>query len=807
MKISYNWLKEYLNIDISKEDVSSLLTDIGLEVEGFEVISNVKGGLQGIVIGKIITKVQHPNADRLSLTNVDIGEKDYLQIVCGAPNVEVGLIVPVATVGTRLYSDNDSYKIKRSKIRGELSNGMICGEDEIGLGSKTDGIMVLDPDIKPGTLASDYFSLGSDIIFNIGLTPNRTDAMGHIGVARDLMTVLNNNGNSFKISKPSVSSFNIENRDKEIKVEVLDNNLCPRYSGVSISNISISESPEWLEDRLKAIGLNPVNSIVDITNYVLHETGQPLHAFDINKINGNKIIVSTVKEKTSFTTLDNKIIKLSSNDLMINDENKPMCIAGIFGGVNSSVTNQTTDIFLESAYFDPVSIRKTSKRHKLNTDASFRYERGCDPNMTLYALKRAALLISEICGGVISSEVIDIYPNKIKDKEIKLSYNRMDKIIGQVIPREKVKSILKDLEIKIINSTKEGLQLLVPPYRVDVQRDIDIIEEILRIFGFNRIDIPKKINSSISFSEGLDSEGLVNTISDLLSANGFNEVMNNSISKNNHTKLIDSLNSAENVNILNPLSQDLNILRQSLLFSGLENIIYNQNRRNHNIKIYEFGKTYNYKNNTYKENKHLQMLACGRIRSENWNYNSDKVDFYFIKDKVEHIIRRIGIKSLKTELKDCLGFSSGMIYKFKDKNLVSFGKIKTSICKVFGIKSTVYGANFDWDLVLELANYTKTKYQEISKYQEVRRDLSLMVDINVSFDELTRIAKKTDHSILKKINLFDVYDGVELPKDKKSYALSFMFEDTSKTLTDKIVDEVMEKLIKSFQDKAGAIIR
>ena len=807
MKISYNWLKEYLNINISKEDVSSLLTDIGLEVEGFEEISSVKGGLQGIVIGKIISKEQHPNADRLCLTYVDIGEKDYLQIVCGAPNVEVGLVVPVATVGTRLYSDDDSFKIKRSKIRGELSNGMICGEDEIGLGSKTDGIMVLDPDIKPGTLASDYFSLGSDIIFNIGLTPNRTDAMGHIGVARDLMTVLNNNGNSFKITKPSISSFNVENRDREIKVEVLDSSLCPRYSGVSISNISISESPKWLEDRLKAIGLNPVNNIVDITNYVLHETGQPLHAFDLNKIEGNKIIVSTVKEKTSFTTLDNKKIKLTSKDLMINNENKPMCIAGIFGGIDSCVTNQTTDIFLESAYFDPISIRKTSKRHKLYTDASFRYERGCDPNMTLYALKRAALLIAEICGGVISSEVIDCYPNQIKDKEIQLSYTRMDQIIGQVIPRGKVKSILKDLEIEIINSNNQGLQLLVPPYRVDVQREIDIIEEILRIFGFNNIDIPNKINSSISYSEGLDSEDLVNIISDLLSTNGFNEVMNNSITKHTYTKLIDSLNPADNVNILNPLSKDLNILRQSLLFSGLENIIYNQNRRNHDIKIYEFGNIYNYKNSSYNENKHLQLLATGRIRSENWNYNSDKVDFYFIKEKVDHIIKRIGIKSLKTELKDCLGFSNGMIYKFKDIRLVSFGKVKNSICNDFGIKSSVYGANFDWDLVLKLANYTKTKYKEITKYQEVRRDLSLMVDIKISFGELNRIAKKTDNSILKNVHLFDVYDGDELPKDKKSYALSFIFEDTSRTLTDTIVDKVMEKLIKSFKDKAGAIIR
>ena len=807
MNISYNWLKNYLNLELPTEEVSTLLTDTGLEVEGIKEEESIKGGLKGVLIGEVLTKVQHPNADRLSITTVNVGADEPLQIVCGAPNVAVGQKVLVATVGTLLYDGDESFKIKKGKIRGEVSLGMICAEDELGLGKGHDGIMVLDADAKVGIPAAEYFKLESDIVFEIGLTPNRSDAMGHIGVARDLMTVLNHKGKKLEMCRPSVKSFEVANTTNTIAVEVADADLCPRYSGVSISGITIADSPKWLQNKLKAIGLAPINNVVDITNYVMHEIGQPLHAFDIAKIEGNKIVVSTVVDKTKFTTLDEQERELSAADLMINNANNPMCIAGVFGGLDSGVSQNTTDVFLESAYFNPVSVRKTAKRHGLSTDSSFRFERGCDPNITVYALKRAALLITELCGGEISSEVVDIYPNKIEHFAVELTYAKMDSLIGERIDREVVKAILTDLEIEIVNTTDNGLSLLVPPFRADVQREVDVIEEVLRIYGFNTVTIPSKLNTTISHSDGVNPEEIRNTISDLLSSNGFNEAMNNSLTKSDYTVLIPELDANQNVVILNPLSQDLDVMRQSLKFAGLQNIAYNQNRKNADIKFYEFGKTYHKTEDGNRENQHLQILVSGRVAAENWNTSADKADFYFIKEKVEHILSRLGVKKIKSEAINTHGFAEGLMYKFKKKRLVCFGRLDAKLCKAFGVKSEVYAADFNWDLVLELAGYTKIKYKEVSKFPSVRRDLSLLVDKSVSFDELSKIAKQADNKILKTVNLFDVYEGDKLPEGKKSYAISFIMADDTKTLTDKYVDKVMDKLMSSFADKAGAEVR
>ena len=807
MNISYNWLKNYLDLNLPTKEVSQLLTDTGLEVEGIKEVESVKGGLKGVVIGEVISKEQHPNADRLSLTTINIGEDEPIQIVCGAPNVAVGQKVPVATVGTVLYDGEESFKIKKGKIRGEVSLGMICAEDELGLGKGHDGIMVLDTTAKVGIPAAEYFKLESDIVFEIGLTPNRSDAMGHIGVARDLLTVLNHKGNKLQMCKPSTKDFKVNNTNKTIIVEVADTDLCPRYSGVSISGIKVADSPEWLQNKLKAIGITPTNNVVDITNYVLHEMGQPLHAFDTDKIKGNKIVVANVNEKTKFTTLDEQVRELSAADLMISDAKKPLCIAGVFGGLDSVVSEKTTNIFLESAYFNPVSVRKTAKRHNLSTDASFRFERGCDPNSTVYALKRAALLIQEICGGKISSEVVDIYSNPIAHFAVELTYAKMDSLIGEVIDREVVKAILIDLEIEISNESLNGLSLLVPPFRADVQREVDVIEEILRIYGFNTVAITSKLNTTISYAEGVNPEQVRNIISDLLSSTGFNEAMNNSLTKGKYTALISELDLNQNIEILNPLSQDLNVMRQSLLFSGLENIAYNQNRRNADIKFYEFGKTYHKTEEGNVENQHLQILASGRMQAENWNTSDDKADFYFLKEKVEHILSRLGVKKIKSEAINTHGFSEGLMYKFKKKRLVCFGKLDTKLCKSFGVKSTVYAADFDWDLILELAGYTKIKYQEVSKFPSVRRDLSLLVDKSVTFDELSEIAKQTDNKILKSVNLFDIYEGDKLPKGKKSYTLSFTMADDTKTLTDNYVDKVMKKLMDSLKEQAGAELR
>ena len=806
MKISLNWLQQYIKLDLEVNQISEFLTDTGLEVEGIEEIESIKGGLKGIVIGEVLTCQQHPNADRLKVTTVNIGES-VLDIVCGAPNVAAGQKVLVATIGTVLYDGEESFKIKKGKIRGEVSMGMICAEDELGLGSSHDGIMVLPNEVEVGTLASDYFKIENDTVFEIGLTPNRSDAMGHFGVARDLKTVLNHNGSELEMCLPNLKQFKTDNNNLSISVEVENSELCPRYSGVSISGIKIEPSPEWLKNRLKSIGIESKNNIVDVTNYVLHETGQPLHAFDAKKITGNKIVVKTLSEKTKFITLDEVERDLSAEDLMICNEKEGMCLAGVFGGLDSGVSHSTTSIFLESAYFNPVSVRKTAKRHHLSTDSSFRFERGCDPNMTLYALKRAALLIQEIAGGEISSEIVDIYPNEIKHFEVELTYKKLDSLIGEKIEREAVKSILTDLEIEIVSETQNGLSLKVPPFRADVQREVDVIEEVLRIYGFNTVKIPSKLNTSISHSDEVNPEQIRNITSDLLSSNGFSEIMNNSLTKESYIHLISELNEEENVKILNPLSQDLNVMRQSLLFSGLENISYNINRKNQDLKLYEFGKTYHKVEGENQEKEHLMLLLTGKVNSENWNTTKDKTDFFVMKEKVEHILFRLGITKIKSEEISTYGFSEGLMYKHKKNRLVCFGKLDKKITKSFGIKQELYYADFNWDLILNLVLNTKIKYSEVSKFPSVKRDLSLLIDKEVTFKELNAIAIQTETKILKSVNLFDVYEGDKLPEGKKSYALSFILEDNTKTLTDKYIDKVMNKLISSYETKVGAEVR
>lgn len=806
MKISNNWLQDYLKTDLSIDETSDLLTDIGLEVEGVENHESIKGGLIGIVIGKILTVEKHPDADRLNLTTVDIGEGDPLHIVCGAPNVAVNLKVPVATVGTWIHIGDDSFKIKRSKIRGQVSDGMICGPDEIGLGAKTDGIMELPDDAPIGQAGSKYFDIKTDTIFEIGLTPNRTDAMSHIGVARDLKAALNSKDHNLKMCLPSVKDFSIDSNSLEIKVDVQTPELCPRYSGLTISNITVKDSPEWLKNRLLSIGINPINNIVDITNYVLHETGQPLHAFDANKIDGNTIIVKTAKSKSKFITLDESERELSVEDLMICNENEPMCIAGVFGGLKSGVNENTTTIFLESAYFNPISIRKTAKRHILSTDASFRYERGCDPNITVYALKRAAILIKEICNGEITSDIIDFYPKPIENVNVNFSFDSLNKIAGEKINKDLVKKILKNLEINIVEDSGDSLILSIPTYRVDVTREIDVIEEVLRIYGFNTIALPDKLSTSITISNSIDSYKLKKVLSNLLASNGFNEIMNNSLTKSSYNKFIEEFKDENNVNILNPLSSDLNIMRRTLLFSALESVEYNNNRKNSNLKFFEFGKSYQIFDK-YEENQHLYLTITGNKYEENWNVKNEKVDFFFIKEMVHTIISRLGLTKYKVKEVNTNGLSSGLMYSVKKKPLVYFGNVDSNILKSYKIRNSVFIADFNWDLILDLVVNNNIVYKPVNKFPTIRRDLSLLINQEVSFSQLEKIARSVNNSLLQEVNLFDVYIGDKLPDNKKSYAISFVFEDNSKTLTDYQIDEVMKKLIAEFESSVGAEIR
>ena len=808
MKISYNWLKQFIKVDWDAEKTGDLLTDLGLEIEGIDPYESVKGGLQGIVVGEVLSCEQHPNADRLKVTTVNIGADEYVQIVCGAPNVAAGQKVPVATIGTTLYSaEGEAWKIKKGKIRGEESFGMICAEDELGLGESHDGIMVLDKKLVVGTPVAEIFEIENDQVFEIGLTPNRADAMSHYGVARDLKAGLLQHEISVELITPSVSSYHVDARSLKIDVDVQDKEKAPRYCGVTISGVKVKASPDWLQHRLKSIGLSPINNIVDSTNYVLHELGQPLHAFDAHKITGNKIEVKTCKAGTKFTTLDEVVRELHQDDLMICDAEKPMCIAGVFGGIDSGVSENTVNIFLESAYFDPVSIRKTAKRHALNTDASFRFERGIDPNITEYALKRAALLIIEVAGGEITSDISDTYQNKIKDFEVRLSFDNAKKLIGKEIPRETIKSILASLDIKVNNVTEAGLGLTVPAYRNDVQREADIIEEILRVYGYNNIETTEKLNASISYSTRFEDYKLQNIIGNQLVSQGFYEIMANSLTSPKYIELSDDLNEAHNVKMLNPLSNDLEVMRQSLLFSGLEAVAHNINRRRNDLKLFEFGKTYHQYNDAREEYKHLSIFVTGNKTNERWNSANSPSDFFYLKGTIEAILQRLGLTRLKSSPTKADIISEGMTLSLGKKKMVDFGLVKKTILKDFGISQNVLFADFNWDNVLEMAQYNTIKFNAIPKYPEVRRDFALLLDDSVSFEDIHTIAKQTEKKLLKHINLFDVYEGKKLPSGKKSYAVSFTLQDEHKTLNDKQIDKIMSKLQANFESQLGAELR
>lgn len=808
MKISYNWLKQFIKTDWKSGEISSLLTDLGLEVEGVDAYQSVKGGLEGIVVGHVLTCIQHPNADKLSLTTVDLGDGNPpVQIVCGAPNVAAGQKVAVATIGTTLYDkEGAAFQIKKGKIRGEESHGMLCAEDELGLGGSHDGIIVLSPDLKPGTLVAKIYNIENDEVFEIGLTPNRADAMSHWGVARDLKAGLTQRNVHTELITPSVSSFRVDKRTLKIDVSIQDSKLVPRYCGVTISGVSIKPSPEWLQNRLKAIGLTPKNNIVDVTNYVLHELGQPLHAFDAAKIKGNKISVKTLPAGTKFTTLDDVERILHEDDLMICHEEGPMCIAGVFGGKNSAVNENTSTIFLESAYFNPVCIRKTAKRQGLSTDASFRFERGIDPSITEYALKRAANLIKELAGGEITSDIVDLYPKKIEDFSVFLNFKNVTKIIGQEISKEVIKNILASLEIKITSISDAGLGLLIPTYRVDVQREIDVIEDILRVYGYNNVKFTQKLNASISNSSRTEDHKVQDIIANQLVSLGFNEMMANSLTTPDYIKLSEQLREEFNVIMLNPLSNDLSAMRQSLLFSALEAISFNINRRNADLRLFEFGKSYHKLPSGYEENKHLTLTVTGDKMPENWTATAKPSDFFLFKGYVNSILSRLGISTSQIATPTSDVFAEGIALVLGNETIVEFGTIKKSILKHFSIKQEVLFADFNWGAILKVIS-NKTKFVEIPKYPEVRRDLALLVDENISFESIYNLAKQTDKGLLKEISLFDVYQGDKLPEGKKSYAVSFAIQDSTKTLTDAQIEKLMSKLIQNFESQLGAQLR
>ncbi|MDR0659637.1 MAG: phenylalanine--tRNA ligase subunit beta [Prevotellaceae bacterium] len=817
MKISYSWLKDYIKTNEPPEEISAILTSIGLEVESIETVEAIKGGLKGVVIGHVMSCEKHLEADRLSVTKVDVGTGELLQIVCGAPNVAAGQKVAVATIGTTLYfSSGDEVKIKKSKLRGVESQGMICAEDELGLSSDHDGIMVLNADAQVGMPADEYFQIENEYVFEIGLTANHIDAASHIGVARDLAAYFKSKKIDVGFTYPSVENFKIDSSSNPYSISVENTEACPRYTGITISNVKVAPSPEWLQKKLKTIGLAPRNNVVDITNFVLHELGQPLHAFDADKIDGKNVRVRTFPEGTSFTTLDEKERKLSDQDLMISSETKPMCIAGVFGGISSGITDSTTNVFLESAYFNPVWIRKTARRHGLHTDASFRYERGADPNITVYALKRATMLIKELTGGEISSEIVDIYPTPIKPSIIDVDYQRIFRFIGKDIGIETVKTILKALEFSIEKESAEGITVSVPAYRVDVKIEADVVEEILRIYSYNNIEIPSQVRSSLSYQPKPDKDRLINMVSDFLSANGFHEAMSNSLTKSSYFENIEIFPTSNLVCIVNPLSNDLNVLRPTLIFSGLEAIAYNINRRNSNLRLYEFGNIYKLnpekdvaKLEAYSEDYHLSIFVTGTEGILSWNSKPAEQTFFHLKGVVEMLLERFGLnlETIAEEPVSSLYLSDGLAYKLNGKTLVEMGVVTKSAKDQLDIKQDVYAATIYWSVFVSFIKKHSVKYHELPKYPEVKRDLALVVDKAVSYSDLYRIAIKTEKPPLKKVSLFDVYEGKNLPEGKKQYALSFTLRDDSKTLTDKQVEVIMDKLLKAFEKNAGALLR
>ncbi|MDM1049307.1 phenylalanine--tRNA ligase subunit beta [Sphingobacterium hotanense] len=797
MRISYNWLKNFIQIDKTPEELSLILTDIGLEVESLEVEQSIPGGLEGLVVGEVLTCEQHPNADKLKVTTVTIGSGEPLHIVCGAPNVRTGLKVIVAPVGTTCHPTNgEPFKITKSKIRGEVSEGMLCGEDEIGLGSSHAGIVELAEDAVVGSLVKSYFNMEDDFAYEIGLTPNRADAASHLGVARDLAAYFKIPVNAVEVDDVVAGSV----AGTSVRVDSYAD--APRYAGVNITGIKVAESPEWLKNKLSAIGVRSINNIVDVTNYILHDLGQPLHAFDADKIAGNQVIVRKAVEGEVFVTLDAVERKLSADDLVIADAEKPMCIAGVFGGAESGVTEETTSIFLESAYFNPVSVRKTSKRHALKTDSSFRFERGVNPDIAVVALKKAAKLIAEVSGGQISSTIVDLYPEPIQPFEFPVTYKNIQRVIGKAIPAETIRDIIVNLGIGIKNETTEGFDVVVPPYKVDVTREVDVVEEVLRIYGYNNIELNTQIKASLNTSEKPDREVVLNQIADLLISNGYREILSNSLTKSEYME-----NPETAVKLLNPLSSDLDCMRQNLLFSSLTAIGYNQKRKNGDLKLFELGKSYNTDGDWYAEKQLLSLAIAGKNEPEQWNTKSDAVSFYNIKSAVDAIIKRLKIEGIRVEDYEGTYFDFGLTYRKGEKALVSFGAVAKANLKKADVDGAVFFAQFDWDLLLKVIKKNKITYKEVSKFPSVRRDLALLLDEAVSFEQLRLIANRTEKKLLKEVGIFDVYKGDKLPEGKKSYALSFVLQDEDKTLTDKQIDGIIQKLIINFEKEVGASVR
>lgn len=820
MNISYNWLKEYVNFDLTPDEVAVALTSIGLETGDVEEVQSIKGGLEGLVIGEVLTCEPHPNSDHMHITTVNLGQGDPVQIVCGAANVAAGQKVVVATLGTKLYDGDECFTIKKSKLRGVESNGMICAEDEIGIGTSHEGIIVLPEDVVPGTLAKDYYNIKSDYVLEVDITPNRSDACSHYGVARDLYAWLIQNGRQATLKRPSVDAFKVDNHDMNIDIVVENTEACPRYAGVAIKNVTVKESPEWLQNKLRLIGVRPINNIVDITNYILHAYGQPMHCFDADKIKGGKIVVKTCPEGTKFVTLDEVERKLSDRDLMICNTEEPMCIAGVFGGLDSGTTETTKDVFLESAYFHPTWVRKTARRHGLSTDSSFRFERGIDPNGTIYALKEAALLVKELAGGEIASEIKDNYPAPIADFPVELSYEYTNALIGKVIPAETIKSIVTSLEMKITGETPEGLSLLVPAYRVDVQRPCDVIEDILRIYGYNNVEIPTSVKSSLSVKGDVDkSVKLQNLVSEQLVGCGFNEIMNNSLTAATYYEGLETYKPENLVQLMNPLSNDLNVMRATLLFGGLESIQHNANRKNADLKFFEFGNCYHFnaeKKNpekvlaAYSEELHLGLWITGKRVSNSWAHPDENTSVYELKAYVLNIFRRLGVNFgglVFGNLTDDIYSVAISVHTRGGKLLATFGVLHKKIQKAFDIDNEVYYADLNWKELMKAIKNNTVAYKEISKFPAVKRDLALLIDKKVQFAEIEKIAYETDKKLLKSVELFDVYEGKNLEAGKKSYAVSFMLQDENATLNDKQIDKVMQKLIANLQNKLGAKLR
>ena len=814
MNISYNWLREYLPIELSVTEAAELLTACGLEVEKVLPFTSVEGGLDGLVIGEVLTCEQHLDADRLKVTKVNVGGDEALDIVCGAPNVAAGQKVVVATVGTMLYPDGgEPFKIKKSKIRGAVSEGMICAEDEIGLGVSHDGIMVLPADVKVGTPASAYFKIENDKVLEIGLTPNRADSMSHIGVARDLRAVVKENRDGYenlKVEWPDVMSYAADIKTNPIAIDVQDLDACPRYVGVYIEGVEVKASPEWLQNRLKAIGLRPINNVVDVTNFVLHETGQPLHGFDADKIKDKKLVVRTADKGEKFTTLDEVERELHHDDLMICNSTDGMCIAGVFGGLNSGVTESTKNIFLESAYFNPVSIRKCAKRHGLNTDASFRFERGIDPETVVYAAKRAALLIQELAGGKLST-ITDIYPNPIPHFKVEVKYANINRLIGQDIPQETVLSILDDLGIYVEKKIEGGLKLSVPSFKNDVTREVDIIEEILRVYGYDRIVGSGQLRVPLIASDKKSPEQLRNMVSDALTAQGFSEIMNNSLTKAAYMDTHFPEQAGAKVGILNPLSQDLNAMRQSLLFGCLESVSRNIRHQNANCKFYEFGNLYD-KNESgnwlYNEYNSMAILVSGKWQIDRWNVQESNATFHHAHGAVKSILNRLGINAHLHDVAGTKVYSYGMEYRTKSgKVLVTFGSVNTNLLEAFDIEQEAFYAEFDWDAALKNSALNEFEVTELPKYPSVRRDLALLVDKTVKYGKLEELAYQTERKLLKQVDLFDVYEGKGIPEGKRSYALSFILQDANSTLNDKTIDKTMNRLQQRFEREVGAELR